>query len=172
MNVMERVAITIWRGRVSPVFESAGRILAVDMESGRELSRREYDLPVFISGRGAGGGLGVDRAVIFRKVDRLKEIGAGTLICGAVSDRVGRLLNSSGIEVIGWISGDAEEVVSACIDGSINDPVFLMPGCCGGAGRRRRQRRGRSRTPGGGRAEGRGRGSPGFAQQPPDRERD
>ena len=48
---MNRLAVTIWRGRVSPVFESAGRLLAVDFDDVDEIARKEFDLPVVIPDR-------------------------------------------------------------------------------------------------------------------------
>jgi predicted Fe-Mo cluster-binding NifX family protein len=140
---MDRVAITIWRGRVSPVFESAGRLLTVDIENGSDISREEFDLPAGGNTRPAGPAGTTRRNILFRKVARLREIGAETLICGAVSDRAVRLMNSSGIAVVGWVSGYTEDVISAFIQDSIYDPAFLMPGCCRGRGRQRRMRRGR-----------------------------
>ncbi len=132
---------------MSPVFESAARVLAVDLKNGEEASRREYELPVTCqAGRGAGGYVtGGD--CLFRKVRRLQDIGTRVLICGAISDRVIRLINSRGIAVIGWISGDVDEVIDAFIENSIYEPAFLMPGRCSAGGRQRRRRRG-------GRAEG------------------
>ncbi|MBD3423180.1 MAG: hypothetical protein GF417_01895 [Candidatus Latescibacteria bacterium] len=139
---MNRLAVTIWRGRVSPVFESAGRLLAVDFDDSDEIARKEFDLPVVIPG-GGGRGRGFGRrGIIFRKVEKLREIGAQSLICGAVSDNVIGLLSSGGIRVVGWISGEIDDVVSAFLRGNIYDSSFLMPGCCPGRGGQRRQRRG------------------------------
>ena len=136
---------------MSPVFESAARVLAFELDQGEEISRAEYELPVICqSGHGPGryftGG-----DFLFRKVQRLREIGARVLICGAISDSVIRMINSRGIAVIGWISGDVEEVISAFIENSIYEPVFLMPGRRPGGGRhhcRRRGSRARAGNPG------------------------
>lgn len=139
---MNRIAITIWRERVSPVFESAARVLAVDLEENKEISRREYLLPVNCqTGHGAGRYM-AEGDYLFRKVQRLNDIGAKVLICGAISDRLIGLLNSRGVSVIGWISGGVGEVISAYIDDSIYDPAFLMPGRGAAGGRHRRRRRG------------------------------
>ncbi len=155
---VKRTALTVWNGRISPVFESAGRIIAVSSKNGREVSRSEHDLPAVAAlSHGMGvcpkpdlysfGGGGT-----FRRLDKLRELGIEVLVCGAISARSARILDSGGISVVGWISGDVEDVISALIENRIYDSSFMMPGC----GRNRRIRRGQGR---GGRIKGRrGRG--------------
>ncbi|MCD6379471.1 hypothetical protein J7M07_03390 [bacterium] len=147
---MSRIAITIWNDRISPVFESAGRVMVVEMVENREVSRSEWDLPVF-RGDDENGGQYVrifppqfSGGMVSRKVERLRELNIDLLVCGAISDFAARFVNSAGIEIIGWISGNIEEIIMALKENKIANAGFLMPGC----GRRRRR--------GGG--DGRGRG--------------
>ncbi|RPH85843.1 MAG: dinitrogenase iron-molybdenum cofactor biosynthesis protein, partial [Desulfobacteraceae bacterium] len=51
-----------------------------------------------------------------------------TLICGAISRLFHNLLADAGIEVISWVSGSAEEVLKAYLDGTLSQPKFSMPG--------------------------------------------
>lgn len=157
---MAVVGITIWNGRVSPVFESAGRILKVDIENGREAARSEHDLPAFPGQRHTLGRF--DRIYLnafsgncaFKRVEKLRELELDFLVCGAISECVARLVESTGIMVVGWISGEVEDVIKGVINDRIYDPGFLMPGCGGRGRRRRRSLNGR------GRGMGRNRGKP------------
>ena len=75
---------------------------------------------------------------------QLFDAGAGVLICGAISRPLEFAIAAMGIEVRTQICGNVECVLSAFIDGSLDQAAFLMPGCCA---RRRQmgggQRRGR-----------------------------
>lgn len=123
------VAIPIWQGRVSPVFDVAGQVLLIELEESVEKSRREQLLP----------DEGPDR-----RVDRIAEQGVGTLICGAISRLLESLLVARGIHVIPQVCGSVDEVLDAFNAGELHDERFAMPGCCG----RRKGRQHRCRTRG------------------------
>jgi predicted Fe-Mo cluster-binding NifX family protein len=61
----------------------------------------------------------------------MQGLGVDTLICGAISRAFSKVLEVSGIHVIPWISGDAEEVLEAYMNGTIHHSRYLMPGCEG-----------------------------------------
>ncbi|MCK4236711.1 MAG: dinitrogenase iron-molybdenum cofactor biosynthesis domain-containing protein, partial [Candidatus Krumholzibacteria bacterium] len=86
-----KVAITIWNDRISPVFDTAGRILVVEIEGGEERSRQEHLL---------------EEIYPPWRVRRLKNLGVEVLICGAVSNPVAALIDSAGIRLVPWVSGD------------------------------------------------------------------
>ncbi|MDZ7860781.1 MAG: NifB/NifX family molybdenum-iron cluster-binding protein [Candidatus Krumholzibacteriota bacterium] len=141
---MSRIAITIWNDRISPVFESAGRIILVEVEQNHELSRSERELPVTPFHEAERGNYNrsfsprFDEGLVCKKIERLRELDVDILVCGAISNFTAGLVSSAGIEIIGWISGYKEEVIQALIRNRIGDDGFLMPGCFG-----RRRRRGR-----------------------------
>ena len=126
------VAIPVWQGRVSPVFDVAGQLLVVELNGSIESTRQHVTLP--------------DEAPQ-RRTQRLGELGIETLICGAISRPLESLLAAGGIEVIPRICGEAEEVLRAFLSAGLQDDRFAMPGCCGqkrrrhpgGCGRDRRQ---------------------------------
>ena len=131
-----RTAVAVWNGRIAPVFDVAGTIMLVDLEEGEEKNKRELSLP---SGTG-----------MMQRVSFLTMNGVEVLICGAVSRQVHRMLAFAGIEVHSFVSGDADEVLQAFLEGSLEDDSFRMPGCgrggCRGDGRGAGQnRRGRKR---------------------------
>ncbi|NBB95977.1 MAG: dinitrogenase iron-molybdenum cofactor biosynthesis protein [Planctomycetes bacterium] len=119
-----RVAIPHWQGRVSPVLDTAGRCLLVDVVDGGEVGRQDIELSgqtPQLRGRCITG------------------LGADVLICGAISRPLLSTLRSADVDVRPHVCGEIETILAALIDGRLEDDTFLMPGCCG----RRRQGQGR-----------------------------
>jgi len=110
---MGRVAIPTWNGRVSPVFDTASRLLLVDVKVNVECSRFETD---------------ISEAFVFGKTARLKELGVDTLICGAISGQLSHRIMIDGIKLIPWISGHVEDVLQAFLSKKLVDVEFMMPG--------------------------------------------
>lgn len=126
-----KIAIPVWQGRVSPVFDSSLRILLLDTEDGRVLTRSETEI---------GGELPQDRA------RRLSELGVEVLVCGAVSRPLAEQVALAGIRLIPFIAGEVDEILRAYLEGGLPSDEFLMPGCCGE--RRRVRGGGRCGCPG------------------------
>ena len=122
-----RIAIPIWGDKVSPLLDTASRLLIVDLGDEGETSR----LQVFL-----------DEQNMSRRSLRICGLNINTLICGAVSRPFFRMLLSAGIEVIPDISGDPENVLKAYLNGTIFHSRFLMPGC-----KRRRYGYGKNASP-------------------------
>ncbi len=125
-----RVAVPVWQGRVSPVFDVAGQLMLVELVQGLETSRREYRLP---------------DADPQQRAAELSELHVETLICGAISQALESLLTESGIKVYGRVCGNVEDVLRAFASGTLGQPRFVMPGCWGRARGRFRGGRGRAR---------------------------
>lgn len=119
-----KIAAAVWNGRISPVFDVAGRVLLLEVEGGQMRGRQEEPLPESPAS----------------KTERLAELHVDTLICGAISRPLAEMLAVRGIRLAAFVAGDAEEVIRAYLAGQLQSPVFAMPGCCG---RRRRLRGGR-----------------------------
>jgi predicted Fe-Mo cluster-binding NifX family protein len=117
-----RVAVPIWAGRVSPVFDVAKRLLLIEIEQRRVGCRMEHDLS-------AGN-----------RVGTLTRLGVEILICGAISLRLERSLCAAGIDVVSDTTGAVDEVINALIAGTLDDEGFAMPGCS----RKRHRRRPRA----------------------------
>ena len=109
-----KIAIPYWEGKVSPVLDTSTRLFVFDIEGQEETTRCEVPL--------SGSDLG-------RRCDVIKQSGVEVLICGAISRPFYRMLGAAQVEVIPWISGQVEEVVSAYLDQTLNHERFLMPGC-------------------------------------------
>ena len=119
-----RIALPVWEDKVSPVFDTALKLLVVEVRDKREESRFVYH---------------IDESDLSQKCHRIKKLGPDILICGAVSHVFLQMLLASGLDVIQEISGPAEDVLKAYLQGNIFQPRFLMPGCRRGLNRCRRR---------------------------------
>jgi predicted Fe-Mo cluster-binding NifX family protein len=109
-----RLAIPTRNDRVSPVFDSAGQVLLVDLDGGEERARCIAPLPA---------------DPLPARVTRLQELGVAVLICGGVSRPLRQLIEANGIRVYPWIAGPTDEVLKAYRQGRLHDAQWLMPGC-------------------------------------------
>jgi predicted Fe-Mo cluster-binding NifX family protein len=114
MQGVIKIAVPVWEGKVSPVFDTATRLLVVQMEGRREMDRftallREEDPS--------------------RRCLYLKGIGVDTLICGAISRPFYEMLSASGLKVVAWITGSPDRVIEAWLNGCLLRDEFIMPGC-------------------------------------------
>jgi predicted Fe-Mo cluster-binding NifX family protein len=123
-------ALTVWEGRISPVFDVSREAEVVTIESGVVTARRRES---------------IDAPTAELKVDRLVGLGVESLICGAISEPLRRELTTRGVSVLGFVAGDLDEVVETFLAGALPNAALSMPGCCG---RQRRFRGGRGRGPG------------------------
>jgi predicted Fe-Mo cluster-binding NifX family protein len=122
-----KIAVPIWQGRVSPVFDVAGQLLAVEWTDGQEVARAVHPMPETSP---------EDRLTL------LQSLGVETLVCAGISQSLEMLLADSGVHVIARVCGDVEDVLVAFVAGHIGDKRFAMPGC---SEMQRRQRNGDSR---------------------------
>ena len=112
----QRIAIPTWNARVSPVFDTAGHALLVDVEDGAEVGRSETPIGAVMPPR---------------RILRLTELGVNVLICGAISRPLAVMAEGAGIRIVPWVAGNTEEVVQAYLTGQLPAPRFMMPGCFG-----------------------------------------
>jgi len=123
-----KLAIPCWQGRVSPVFDVAGMLLLVEVEAGAERSREIAHLKT---------------TQAEPRARQLAELGAGVLVCGAISWPLELAVCAKGVEVISQVCGDVEQVLAAFLEGHLTEDHFLMPGGRGRARHLRTRRRGR-----------------------------
>lgn len=121
-----QIALAVWNGRISPVFDVSRHLMLFAVEAGKVVSTFEE---IFSSDNP------------FQKVRRLADLNVDVLICGAVSQTVDAMLESNGIERIAFIAGDIDDVINAYLAGTLPNGEMTMPGC---GGRRRRRRHGRN----------------------------
>ena len=109
-----KIALPVWEDKVSPVFDTALKLLVVEVKDRIEESRFVYH---------------IDENDLSQKCHRIRKLNLDILICGAVSHAFLQMLLASGLDVIQEISGPAEDVLKAYLKGNIFQPRFLMPGC-------------------------------------------
>ena len=108
-----RIAVPIWEDKVSPVLDTASRLLIVDIKDHKtdasfETYLEDQDFP--------------------QRCLRIQGMGVDVLICGAVSRPFLRMLMASGMEIIPGVSGKPDDVLAAYLAGTIHQQEFLMPG--------------------------------------------
>ena len=109
-----RVGIPIWGDKISPVLDTATRILVLEVENYRESSRFEIYL---------------DEQDLSRKCYRIRGLSIDIMICGAISRPFSSLLKAAGINIIPGISGQTEDVLEAYLQGNLSQSSqFFMPG--------------------------------------------
>ena len=110
---VERLAIPVFRMRVSPVLDTCTRVLLIDLHGGREIAREEIQ---------------VSASSLMARADLLQKQDVDLLICAGISQQLDTLLREAGIELITGIAGDIEQVVTGFTNGRLNHPSFRMPG--------------------------------------------
>lgn len=107
------VAITVWKNRISPVFDSA-QVLLVVQAQGTEI----VDAVV----------KEVQTTMFKRFLTLLEELNVHVLICGALCKGPASVLENQGVEVISFVTGEAEDVLECYLQGK-DLTEFVMPGC-------------------------------------------
>lgn len=107
-----KLAIPIWEGRVSNVYDFARRAVIVEFRDARELARSE----VALSGQGPA------------RVVKLRQLGIDTLICGAISRVSASWAGACGIRLFPYVTGKIDEVIAAFKDGQLGAERFVLPG--------------------------------------------
>jgi len=108
-----KIAISVWEDKISPVLDTASKLMVIENSNQREATRFEvYLLEQETSKRGSF----------------IRGLDLDVLICGAVSRQLSGMLKASGIEVISGISGPSEEIIEAYLQGTLQQSGFFMPG--------------------------------------------
>jgi predicted Fe-Mo cluster-binding NifX family protein len=110
---MTKVAIPTFQKRVSPVLDTCKHLLVVTFENGSEIDRES----IFLGDMTLN-----ERCRIFEK------LGVSVIICGGISEAFGKILKRDKLQLTNGIAGDVEYVLSAYLDGSLDNPNFYMPG--------------------------------------------
>ena len=96
-----KIAIPIWEDKVSPVLDTASRLLIVEIGDQQETSRFEAIL---------------DEQDLSRRSLRIQRLDIDILICGAVSRPFLRILGGR-VNIVSGISGHPEDVLEAHLHG-------------------------------------------------------
>jgi hypothetical protein len=108
------IAIPIWQQRISPLLDTAARLLILTCRDGKEASRREIVLapqPPDALAR------------------TIAELHLDLLLCGAASQPLLRALEAHGVNVRPHLCGELEEILQAFCHGQLGQKKFRIPGC-------------------------------------------
>ena len=109
-----KIAVTIWEKRISPVFDSSGLLLIVEINNDKIISRREEPF---------------NSDAPFLLVNRLNDLNVNILICGAISQMPATVIEQGGVLLIPFIGGIVNDVLDCCAKGNSPATEFLLPGC-------------------------------------------
>ena len=121
-----KFALTIWGNSISPVFDSARKLLIVEIENNKVVTR-QYEL--------FNAEMNSDLAKM------LTDLQINVLICGAISKRFSDIIETSEIKLIPFITGHVDVVLESYMKNSRVVADFFMPGC---RNKHYRQRNGRN----------------------------
>ena len=108
-----KIALAVWRNRISPVFDSTRVVIIADIENGIVNNKCYIPLQTHTPD---------NRAV------ELVELGVNVLICGAISLMYENMIKTQGIKVIPFIAGNVNQVIEFYLNGKLNNKKFRMPG--------------------------------------------
>ncbi len=129
LDLIMKLAVTVWNNRVAPVFDSAGTALLLDIHDDVVVDESTISLKTS----------NIDQRAAF-----LQSVGVNELICGAASSEAQRALRERNIGVHAFVAGEVPDVVSAWLSDGLNADAFSLPGCAC-INRGRGLRRGRCR---------------------------
>ena len=122
-EMMMKVGISVWEGRISPVLDGCGRFLVLDIEDAREVAREEVELS--------------ETYLPFR-ARAIADLGVDVLICGPVSRPLAAMLADSAIALIGRANGGVYDVLRAFLNKELHVTDFgTLVGIGAGRGGRR-----------------------------------
>jgi predicted Fe-Mo cluster-binding NifX family protein len=100
-----QVALTVWCGRISPLFDATRTLLVADVKN-RKVTARHYEA--------------IDGDSALCRADQLNALGVEVLICGGISDTFANFIEARGIKLIPFSSGDVEDVLYAYLSDRID----------------------------------------------------
>ena len=99
------IAIPTFTTRVSPRFDCAQSILVVTVDNGEPLERRELEASEWAP---------------HERINKLLELGVDTVICGGIDCWSVASLQSAGVTVYGWMTGEVEDALVAMLEGTLD----------------------------------------------------
>ena len=109
-----KTAFTVWKDRIAPLFDVAGKIHVVASEAGNITAQTRECL---------------DDPLPALKVRRLADLCVQMLVCGAISRSARNMVTAYGIELVAYINGDLDTVIKAWQHDQLRADALRMPGC-------------------------------------------
>ena len=110
---MRRIAVPIFKSRISPVFDTSTKMLVIDCDKGKEIQRQEIYL---------------DKLSLYERQRILASLNVDVFICGGITETFQKMIKTPDNRFITGRTGSVEEVLSAFISGKIHTKKFQTPG--------------------------------------------
>jgi len=108
-----RVAFSIWKDRVSPLFDSAAHLLLVEPNS-RGLQEKSL--------------VNVDSLSMLQRIQMLKKWNLDLFVCGGITPSVLKAVRNQSIETVPFMCGRVDDLIQALERGEDLRAMFSMPG--------------------------------------------
>lgn len=109
-----KIAIPIWNQRISPLLDTASRLLVLTCRDRKEVNRLE---------------LPIEPQPIEELAATLAALKLDLLLCGAVTRPLLKALENHGVSVHPHLCGEIGEILEALCHGQLNEKHFQIPGC-------------------------------------------
>ena len=113
MEEKSKIAIAVFGSRISPRFDCAPTLLVVRIGDGKEVSRKEFATEGWTS---------------MERIQKFCQLGIHVLICGGIDQRSFRKIQSCGIKVFSWVTGEFEDGLSCYLQGKLASRNMMGPG--------------------------------------------
>jgi predicted Fe-Mo cluster-binding NifX family protein len=111
-SMKRKVAIPLFGTRISPHFTYADMALLVDIENGEVAQSHEIAL---------------GQADELQRIQYLKSLDIDTLICGGISNIAERMLAEQAVNVISWVTGEAQDALEQFLCKQLAPGTWLCP---------------------------------------------
>jgi len=99
-----KIAIPLFEKRISPYFDYAPAVLIARIENGAVVERLEAPL------------VGHDAR---QRIEYVKNCDIDLLICGGITNQAHAQIETAGIKIIPWVSGEAEKALELYLKGRL-----------------------------------------------------
>jgi predicted Fe-Mo cluster-binding NifX family protein len=109
-----KAAFTVWDEKISPVFDSANKLLIVEIKN-KEIKKEFY--------------ANFNPKTEDKLIETLALLGIDELVCGAITQHHMSIIEGGTIKLISFIGGNIKDILETYAMGNPLIPGFLMPGC-------------------------------------------
>ena len=118
----ELLAVPVFQNRISPLMDVSNRYMIYETEDGE--IKQKIDISLNTEGQP-------------QRVEKLKDIGVNTIICGAVSGYMAHIVGEKGMRLLPMIYGPIDEVIDRYLENSLASYCPKPVGCVHRKGKRR-----------------------------------
>ncbi|HOK05809.1 MAG TPA: NifB/NifX family molybdenum-iron cluster-binding protein [Syntrophales bacterium] len=111
-----KIALSVWKDRISTVFDAADQVLIVETDGGGNIGTRTVR---------------IQEGDPTLRAKRIADLGVEALVCGAISRQQMGAIAALGVGVIPFVRGEVREVVRAYVNGDLQKDEYALPGCRG-----------------------------------------